>query len=194
MRKLARPAPPDCLANYAGQWTQDYVAARTQNPTHRFKWRNTECYQAIRQSLLAMTQSHCAFCDEIVGTSSRETVEHFRPKSQFPQLAYDWGSLFPCCDVCQAQKLEKFAEGLLKPDEDEFAFSRYFVVNYKTGEMAPSPQAEADARERAAITIQLYGLNLPARTKARKREWESYHRDPEPFLDDYNYRFFLDMA
>ncbi|MDD5272549.1 MAG: TIGR02646 family protein, partial [Methylovulum sp.] len=184
MRKLDRPESPDCLASHAEQWTQEYLAARAKNPKQPFRWRKPECYQAIRESLRAMTQGHCAFCDAVLGISSRETVEHFRPKSQFPDLAYDWWNLFPCCDLCQAQKLEKFAEELLKPDADDFAFSRYFIANCKTGELEPSPQAEPACRQRAAITIDLYGLNLPARITARKREWEHYHRDrnSEPFL------------
>jgi len=49
-----------------------------------------------------MTQAHCAFCDGQIGAESRETVEHFRPKGLFPELAYAWDNLFPCCDLCQS--------------------------------------------------------------------------------------------
>ena len=194
MRKLDRPKQPDCLEIHAATWTETFVAARRKNPKHRFSWPKPDCYQAIRKKLLVMTQAHCAFCDEVLGTGSRETVEHFRPKSniQFQSLAYQWDNLFPCCDLCQSQKREQFEEGLLKPDEADFAFARYFVVNFKTGEIEPSPHADQPLQDRAKITIQIYGLNLPTRNNARKREWEHFCRDPEPFLDDYNYRFFLD--
>ncbi len=194
MHKLDRPLQPECLEANATKWTNAFVSARQKNPKYRFRWPQPDCYQAVRKRLLEMTQAHCAFCDEILGTGSRETVEHFRPKSkiQFQSLAYQWDNLFPCCDMCQSQKREQFNDGLLKPDETDYAFMRYFVVNFKTGEIEPSPHADQQLQNRAKITIQIYGLNLPARNSARKREWEHFCRDPKPLLDDYNYRFFLD--
>ncbi len=192
MRKLDRPSQPECLETNAAKWTEAFVTSRQKNPKHRFSWPKPDCYQSVRKRLSEMTQAHCAFCDGQIGTESRETVEHFRPKSRFPGFAYQWDNLFPCCDMCQSQKLEQFDDGLLKPDDDDFAFMRYFVVNFKTGEIEPSPHADEQLQDRAKITIRMYGLNLPARNSARRREWERFCRDPAPFLDDYNYRFFLD--
>lgn len=192
MRKLTRNEQPECLKTGSQVWTEDFVSARKGNPSHKFSWRDKDCYQAIRQRLSAMTQAHCAFCDGQIGTESRETVEHFKPKSEFPGLAYDWLNLFPCCDVCQSHKLEKFDESLLKPDVDDYRFGDYFIANYKTGELEPLPSAPDFAKYRAEITIRLYGLNIPARNKARIREMERFIRDSQAFLDDYNYRFFLE--
>lgn len=192
MRKMDRPQQPECLETNATKWTDAFVTARQQNSKHCFNWPQPGCYQSIRKRLSEMTQAHCAFCDGEIGIQSRETVEHFRPKSRFQSLAYQWDNLFPCCDMCQSQKREQFDDGLLKPDETDYAFMRYFVVNFKTGEIEPSPHADEPLQNRAKITIQIYGLNLPARSSARIREWEHFCRDPEPKLDDYNYRFFLD--
>jgi 5-methylcytosine-specific restriction endonuclease McrA len=188
LRKLSRPAAPECLSQNADTWANEFVAARQRNPGHTFSWRSNNCYQALRYQLSAMTQSHCAFCDGPLGTESRETVEHFRPKSRFPELAYHWPNLFPCCDVCQGNKLEKFDEALLKPDDQNYRFEDYFLVNYKTGALDALPTHA----HRATVTTQLYGLNSEARKKARLREWEHYQRDPAPELDDYSYRFFLE--
>lgn len=139
-----------------------------------------------------MTQSHCAFCDGSTGLESRETVEHFRPKSQFPELAYVWHNLFPCCDRCQSLKREQFDELLLKPDEVGYRFENHFLLNYKTGELAPLPHVDVERQRCAEITIRMYGLNLPERMKARLRERRAFDSDPDPCLDDYNYRFFLE--
>jgi uncharacterized protein (TIGR02646 family) len=173
-------------------WTQSFIDARKQNPAHSFRWRSDVCYRQLRQRLREMTQTHCAFCDGQLGTESRETVEHFQPKSTHPELAYTWNNLFPCCDMCQSSKREDFDPALLKPDTPDYDFSNYFVANYKTGELEPSPHAEEQDKVRSMVTIKLYGLNLPARKAARRREWEHYQRDPEPRLDEYNYRFFLE--
>jgi uncharacterized protein (TIGR02646 family) len=193
LRKLDRTAQPVCLRENAPVWTEEFVTARQQNPAHKFRWRSDVCYGEIRQQLRGMTQGHCAFCDGPVGTESRETVEHFRPKSHFPKLAYQWENLFPCCDVCQSNKLERFDEGLLKPDASDYGFNRYFVVNYQTGELEPAPYASEEEQRNAQTTLVLYGLNTPARKQARKREWEFFSQMGDAAnLDDFHYRFFLE--
>lgn len=191
MHKMERSAQPDCFSASWLAWTEDFVAARQHDPKHLFSWRSPACYQEIRRQLSTMTQAHCAFCDGPIGVESRETVEHFRPKNTFHNLAYEWNNLFPCCDMCQSNKRENFDPALLKPDEPEYAFDKYFVANFSTGEIEPSPHSDEEARQKADVTIKIYGLNLPARKKARKREWESYQRGLQACLDDYNYRFFL---
>lgn len=191
MRKLERPEPPECLRVGAPQWTEEFVSRRRENPQHPFRWRSEPCYKQIRRVLSVMTDAHCAFCDGPIGVESRETVEHFKPKSAFPESAYEWTNLFPCCDMCQSQKLESFDASLIKPDAPEYAFEDYFVANYKTGEIEASP-ASSDALRRAAeVTIKMYGLNLPARSKARRREWECFGKEANAHIDDFNYRFFL---
>lgn len=192
MRKLDRAPSPSCLATNATNWTEKFKSARQQDPKYKFSWPNPNCYKAIRQELSQMTQAHCAFCDGGIGIESRETVEHFRPKSQFPELAYHWDNLFPCCDMCQSNKRENFTDELLKPDDADYKFNNYFVANYKTGELEPAPHAEQAVQQRATVTIQIYGLNIPARNTARKRAFEYFNRDTSPIIDDYNYRFFLE--
>lgn len=192
MRKLIRTEAPVCLQNNAANWNAEFVSARIIKPTHKFSWRNTVCYNAIRQALVSMTQQHCAFCDGPIGSESRETVEHFRPKRKFPELAYDWDNLFPCCDMCQSTKLEQFDEALLKPDLPDYFFHHYFIVNYRTGEIEPAENADESAKQRAQTTIELYGLKLEKRNIMRLRELQHYMRDPNPQIDDYNYRYFLD--
>lgn len=195
MRKLTRNTQPDCLAQNEQVWTSDFVTNRQQYPKYKFRWRSQPCYQNMRSQLVQMTQYHCAFCDGFIGAESRETIEHFQPKSQFPQLAYQWDNLFPCCDVCQSNKGEKFNALLLKPDELTYQFEAYFIANYHTGELEASPSASTTDQERAKITIDLYGLNCNARKVARKREAEKYFKrtaSDDYDLNDFPYRYFLD--
>ncbi|MBD8216288.1 hypothetical protein [Erwinia persicina] len=133
MRKLIRIAQPPCLAARFMEWTDRYMTAREVNAATAFSWYSRACYQDVRTALLAMTQHHCAFCDGFVGTEGRETVEHFRPKSTYPQEAFLWRNLFPCCDVCQSAKLERYDNLLLKPDEENYQFEHFFICNYGTG-------------------------------------------------------------
>ncbi|WP_425602460.1 retron system putative HNH endonuclease [Luteibacter aegosomatis] len=136
-----------------------------------------------------MTAHHCAFCDVVTGVSSRETVEHFKPKRRFPREAYSWANLYPCCDVCQASKRENYDEMLLAPDMEAFRFEDYFVFNFLTGEIEPSPAASESERARAATTIRLYALNSAARNKARLQELRQMGLDRESLMEDWNFRF-----
>lgn len=190
MLKLTRPVEPDCLRDNAPTWTETYISKRRANPKARFNWPDGTCYQHTRKTLLDMTQQHCAFCDGPFAESPK-TIEHFRPKSRFPELAFAWSNLFPCCYACQSSKQEKFNECLLKPDDEDYRFDRYFLVKYETGEIEVSPLLGPQERERAAITLEIYGLNTPERKNARVRELRYFQLEENPVIDDFNYRFFL---
>jgi uncharacterized protein (TIGR02646 family) len=116
-----------------------------------------------------MTAGHCAYCDGYeLGESSRETIDHFRPKSRFPELAFAWQNLFPACDSCQLAKRD-FHEQLLKPDEEGYEFARYFVLNFKTGDLEPNPGALPEEQQKAQNTIALLSLNRAPLARGRLR-------------------------
>ncbi|MDA5536112.1 TIGR02646 family protein [Yersinia mollaretii] len=192
MYKITRTAPPKSLTINHEAWNQRYQADKASTPAKSFRWYNAACYQETRELLISMTQGHCAFCDGPLGAESRETIEHFKPKSAFPELAFTWENLFPCCDRCQGQKLEKYDDALLKPDDVTYEFERFFIANYATGEITPSPQACAVEQHQAQVTIEHYGLNLPQRKLARRKELKCYFAmRHEMILDEFNYRYFL---
>lgn len=188
---MTRPQAPDCLQALAPVWIAAFVEARQRQPAATFSWPSRECYGEIRRSLVTMSVGHCAFCDGLIGLTSRETVEHFRPKSVFPALAYDWDNLFPCCDLCQSVKRERFDAALLRPDRQEYRFEDFFVLDYRTGLLRPRPGADDAARYRAEVTIDLYGLNRPERARERLRTWRHFCQEEAPCLDDFPYRYAL---
>ncbi|HRH90344.1 MAG TPA: hypothetical protein PLW01_00340 [Agitococcus sp.] len=195
MRKLTRMVALDCWQKKSAQWNADYVKKVQENPSYKFVWRDhKKCFSCAKEQLMSMTQHHCAFCDGALGVESRKTIEHFRPKESFPQLAYTWDNLFPCCDVCQSEKLAQFDESLLKPDEQDYRFYDYFEVNFKTGEIHPISTVSQDNQHRADVTIKLYQLNKPERCKARLKELKAFRPNDGDILDDFNYRFFLEAA
>jgi uncharacterized protein (TIGR02646 family) len=158
------------------------------------------CYLQTKERLFEASGDRCAFCDGLTKITSKATVEHFRPKSKFPALKAQWSNLFPCCDQCQSAKLEKFDEALLKPDELDYRFGKYFVCNFRTGEIEIDPGSEPDEQRRAVATTQIYGLNTTARCNARRtehRKWLAVVSQigatavERPDLDDWQFRFFL---
>lgn len=196
MYPFIRPACPDYLTECWEVLGLRYEAAKQKDPKYKFIWFADFQYDQTRARLLAMTNNHCAFCDGgDLGAMSRETLEHFRPKSrpEFHRLAYQWENLYPCCDRCQSEKLEQYDDELLIADAEDYAFEDYFIADYLTGEILPNPLASAVNQYRADKTIKLYGLNVDVRTTIRKKELKRYlQRDSDTdILDDFSYRYFL---
>lgn len=196
MYSFIRPKCPDYLLECWEKLGQRYEDAKKENPKYTFNWYADFRYTDTRKLLTAMTQAHCAFCDGgDLGAMSRETLEHFRPKSrqEFYRLAYQWENLYPCCDRCQSEKLEKYDDALLIADEEGYVFSDYFMVDYTTGEILPNSLASLADQHRATTTIELYGLNVDSRKTIRKKELKRYLQRDEATdaLDDFSYRYFL---
>ncbi len=189
--KLQRPEPPAVLIQNWEDWGLEYEQKRLQNPKHEFQWRK-KVYSPLIELLLVMTKKHCSFCDSCPMRSQiRETIEHFRPKESYPCLVYQWENLFACCDRCQSAKGKRFDEALLKPDEIEYEFNRYFFFDALTGELKPNYQATPEDQYRATITIQLYKLNEFGRPDARLTvlEMSAALLNSSLTVDDFSYRF-----
>ena len=189
--KLQRPAPPDKLRQNWEAWGIEYEQKKSDNPKHDFQWRKP-MYSHLIDLLLEMTRKHCSFCDSSPMRSQiRETIEHFRPKESYPRLVYQWENLFACCDKCQNAKGKLFDEALLKPDELEYEFKRYFFFDEATGKLLPNPGASAEEQNRAAVTIQLYKLNEFGRPDARLTvlEMSAALQSSKLTIDDFSYRY-----
>jgi uncharacterized protein (TIGR02646 family) len=207
MNKMSRGDAPEFLKTNAEKWTQMYLKSGS------FHWHGK--HEELVIELSKLTANHCCFCDILPVSKGeiRPTVEHFHPKSNlaFYHLAFSWDNLFLCCDQCQTYKLEKFEAQLLKPDEPDYEFEKYFYINFRDGILKPRVDQTPDNKQRADITIRIYGLNEDNRPVARRRELnrfnESYTDKKEicglkniPFnpsdypaleLDNYSYRFYI---
>jgi len=197
MMKQDRPPAPDVLRRHYKEWGKAFAKKRKEYPGFRFQWKSYQgkrVNERLKPELIQMTANHCSFCDSYpLGTSADQTIEHFRPKSKYPLLVYVWHNLFLSCNICQKAKGEKFDKKLLKPDQPDYEFERYFMLNYKTGQIEVNPSASVSDQERAEITIEMYGLNRNGRPHSRLREYGMYGKlSREDFpLDDFSYRFFL---
>ncbi|NOQ64171.1 MAG: HNH endonuclease [Methyloprofundus sp.] len=59
----------------------------------------------IKDALLAMSSNKCCFCECRLGEESKYLeVEHFHPKSLYPNEVLIWENLLPICKRCNGQK------------------------------------------------------------------------------------------
>ena len=170
------------------------------NSKASFSWYQkdkTSARDYILPALRLMNQGHCSFCDAfpLMG-SSKEPIEHFQPKSdpRFHELAYVWSNLYYSCECCQSHKGEHFEDGLLQPDAPEYECLHYFEFDFTTGEMRPRSKAGDADRQRAEVTIRLYGLNESDRPKRRREVLRDWQRKNIPEIDRASDRDFLEAA
>jgi len=173
MRPCTRGEEPDLLARYRAELTRDYVTRRSANPRARFEWRQREgrsLLEVVREAVAVMTDDHCSYCDgHPINDTGEATVDHLRPKALFSELAYTWTNLFLTCSACNHAKGERWDELLLRPDDPDFRFERYFECDFATGELAPAPTASPDEQARARRTIEILRLNRADTCKSRLR-------------------------
>jgi len=150
----------------------------------------------LRKLLSNSSKNHCAFCDckFTEDSSVHFPIEHFYPKIEYSDKAFEWENLFPICTICNTCKGNKFDVKLIKPDLQDYKFQDYFVFNYKTGVLEPNPSASIDKQESATETIRIYDLKRFELCKDRINELNNYERfkDIENDIDYYAHRDFIE--
>lgn len=184
------------------QWGKEYKARMdaAPNQSSRFTWRG-RVDRPLRVELDTLTRGHCNFCDGLLGPQSTETIEHYKPKTDFPLEAYDWPNLYFCCNACQSEANKRpFAE-TLRPDNADYEFDRYFYFDRQTGEVKVMENLEEPDFTRADGFLKRYGISSnPKRNKSRQNEFMNIKNylleraEDGRVRDDFPYRFVFDYA
>ncbi|MDA2087862.1 HNH endonuclease [Bacillus cereus] len=75
--------------------------------TNKFKETKTAVWKSkyITRPLIEMSHGKCTFCECRLGEEGKYMeVEHFHPKSLYPDQVVLWGNLFPICSRCNKAK------------------------------------------------------------------------------------------
>jgi uncharacterized protein (TIGR02646 family) len=188
MMKLTRTPAPTFLTENAETWGLAWEARKREGKFFHWHQVDNENVREILLKLLSeMSAEHCAYCDR---SDSAEEIDHFKPKRDFPRIAFEWTNLFPCCSVCNKAKGDQYDENLLRPDEKNYMFELYFNYNATTGELEPN-NIDNTAQERANITIKILKLNEAKRCKQRLRAFRTRPKSIEN-IDDFSYRFMFE--
>ena len=172
------------------EWGRSYQQQRLKKPNCRWDKRQHKkkiITLHLRPLLLGMTNDHCSFCDLMPVVPY--TIEHFRPRSKYPKLTYQWRNLFICCGFCQQANTKNFKKEILKPDKVDYEYERYFFYNPVTGKLEPNPKACLQDQNKALITIAYYKLNEFGRPEHRKREIKKFTLENDLTIDDFSFRY-----
>ncbi|MFN8344573.1 MAG: hypothetical protein U0X91_06205 [Spirosomataceae bacterium] len=205
MRKFRRTESPAVLTKVIGEnkvprwqnYGERYALNRENNPSFEFQWPQIEgkkLNQHLLPDLMAMTDDHCSYCDDYPLKKGDDTIDHFHPKTHpaFYKEVCKWENLYISCKHCQDAKGNQFEAELLRPDEMEFQFNRYFIYDYIDHTISPNPLASLDEQYRAQKTIEVFDLRHKSLCIRRRHAYQRYAGDSNPVLSDYNFRFMFD--
>ncbi|MCX4247542.1 HNH endonuclease [Paraliomyxa miuraensis] len=156
MRKVERlPLSPSTMAGLSAL-TEDVVGADDPRARAAALWKAkpTEAFSEIRTVLrrMASGRERCMYCEDNEGTD----VEHFRPKSTYPEKTFSWPNYLLACSHCNSNhKRARFPlidgePALLDPSVDEP--SLHLRLRPADGKyMAIGPKGEA--------SIEVFDLN-----------------------------------
>ena len=163
MHWIDRGPAPDQLGEIRSRlirrWIRYYINRRGDKPSDTY-WRQ------FRPDLEQVFHGLCAYCEEIC----RGEVEHFRPKSLFPRLVYEWSNWLFVCHDCNLAKKEKWpSSGYVNPCaiSPRGRPERYFAFDALTGEILPSKCLNSDLQARVQQMID--DLELNGRHHLKKR-------------------------
>lgn len=152
----------DISARYTPGWVRYYEEGNRKKPSDS-KWR--EYHEPLSKSFYNL----CGYCEE----KCKGEVDHFRPKSRFPERVYQWSNWIFSCHDCNHAKLDKwFAMGYVDPCAETRAEhpENYFEFDVTTGEILPRQGLTARREEKSWRMIDDLHLNAHHHLKART-EW-----------------------
>ena len=165
MRWIDRGPEPVRVAAYAREYTlgwvsyfQDGVGSR---PADSF-------WGEFRSQLGERSGYMCWYCERGCDPAAQvgdraATLDHFRPLSRFPNMAYDWSNWVFSCHRCNVEfKQDNWPDnGYVDPaaSHERERPERYFDYDMRTHDVIPRDDLTGDERRRAWNTIGDLGLN-----------------------------------
>lgn len=155
MKHFIKSNPPQCY--------EKYVSKRLGETWDRFVCDQHECHEALLQSMKAEQDNRCCYCERTL-QNRQAHVEHFAPKSIYPQLTFDYQNLMASCSdslTCGHAKQGRVISEDLSPlqlnCEHRFTFTLHGMV---------VPSNATDKLTQSAI--QILNLNHPKLVDSRK--------------------------
>lgn len=162
--------PPQILLDNADKWTDELKNnickyggyAKIPIEIKNAMWTHYR-HESIKDKLFASSFNKCAFCESKPAESGNIEVEHFKPKSLYPDLAFKWDNFLPVCRKCNDSKRDHDTgnEPIVNPsvDNPEEIFTYCFL------NIVPIKESDTVAEK----TIEVCDLNSERLYDARSK-------------------------
>ena len=169
MIKLEREIEPQVLTDNKSTWLKNLKNAITAHGSYKKipekdKQKLISFYRndQVREALVRSSSGKCAFCECIPSEGGNIEIEHFKPKSIYPDLTFEWLNFLPSCRKCNGSKdsHDTGVEPIINPYDTDPASAFYF-------DDIEIRAAETDSKSVAENTIEVCGLNTVRLWKPR---------------------------
>ena len=145
-------------SRFTAGWVAHYDHGAGPKPADRH-WRK------FQTTLSSKFSDNCGYCEECC----RGDIDHFRPKSRFPERVYVWSNWILACHFCNNKKGEQWADECIDPcaNARRTKAESFFTFELSTGEIQPRQGLSSGHVRRAERTIDLLGLNSYHHLKKR---------------------------
>ena len=146
--------PPKLKAvreKYTPKWVRYYPERKGKKPSDDH-WRR------FQPDLARVFSAICGYCEQ----SCKGQVDHFRPKSRYPQLVYQWSNWVFACPTCNQNKGEAWPScGYVDPCAKTRSAQpeAYFTFDTMTGDIVPKPGLSRRRHKKASQMIDDLKLN-----------------------------------
>jgi uncharacterized protein (TIGR02646 family) len=191
MIKLQRPSEPQKLMDNKAVWQKNLNAAiivygsyKTIPEKERENLIKHYKDDAIKTPLFESFHQKCAYCECNTTEGGYMEVDHFKPKSLYPESVFEWNNLLPSCRQCNGIKNNYDTGGalLINPYEADPEDAFY----YKRIQIKPK---EGNYFTMAKQTIEICRLNRYQLLLSRSRILPKLERscmDIETAITEYN--------
>ena len=180
MRWVDRGPAPSGVSHYADTYTHLWVQYSKQGIGGRPNQHNY--WTVFAHDLRERFQSKCGYCERLfqpVG-ELQSSVDHFRPLSRCPNLAYEWDNWVSSCQRCNFTKADKWPQkGYVDPCAQDLSErpAQYFDYVPLTGEIVARASLNLQARCKAETMIDDLELNETRLRESRFRLISSFVQD-----------------
>ena len=143
------------------RWIKCYRDGEGDPPTNR-AWR------LFRDDIMLVFHGLCAYCEQ----RTQGEVDHFHPKSLFPEEVYFWSNWLFSCHACNQAKGENWPpEGYVDPCAPCAAGhpEYYFDFSLRLGRIIPRAELSCEEKSKALSMIKDLKLNEWFQVQDRKR-------------------------
>jgi uncharacterized protein (TIGR02646 family) len=101
--RVTRTQKPAVLVSNATRWLSELNSVMADPATTKnqlSKVANGYRHKQVKNALIAMFHGKCAYCESKITVVTYGSIEHFRPKSIYPGLTFEWNNLLFSCDIC----------------------------------------------------------------------------------------------
>lgn len=117
MHKVKRNKGPIKLMNKDKEW-RDSLKINTKLKPNWEEFSKTVIKKETISMLEDMYKGCCCYCESKIKSTSYPEIEHFKPKTFYPELCFDYTNLHYSCKRCNLAKGSHYDDNIISPSEE----------------------------------------------------------------------------